>query len=258
MTMLMDVEDPMTSLFPTRVPEATEPMTPTESEAFAAWQESPDGRGVYRAMAAHIVDRLDGTPTNLLSVGDGEGLLSSQLAKLLPNTHVIGTDLCPEAIRRAGERHRAPNLEYRAVSVYDLEAQGYDAVVCMFTFHHFHQPQAGLARMIDALAPRGQLYLMDLRRDAGAGAYFRWIDTYVRLAPPVAPLFRASINAAHTTSELEVLLSEHAGQAEVGRVRWGAAAQAAFEAESPEGLAGFLPDADGLWVEGLFRKGPTQ
>jgi len=255
---LLDVAETTTTLFPERVPEASEAMTPEESAALAAWQASPTGRAVYAALGQHVADLLQLDGGRLLSVGEGEGRLASELATRLPHVEVLGSDLCPQAVAAAAERFQAPNLGYAACSAYDVESLGrFDAVVCVFTLHHFEDAARALASIYRVLKPGGQLYLMDLRRDAAAGAYFRWLDTYVDQVLPVARLFRESVRAAYTTAELHTLLGGWTSP-EVGRVRWGEEARAAFRVEDPA-AACTLPalelDIDGLWQQALAWRG---
>ncbi len=257
---LAEVEGRATELFPARVPEPTEVMTPEESAALATWQASPLGRGVYAGQAQHAIERLELSTGRVVSVGEGEGRLAWELARRLPQAEVIGVDLCPEAVGAARRKHQAPNLRFEVASAEDLSAFApARAVVCMFALHHLARPQVSLASMAALLAPGGGAYFMDLRRDASLGAYYRRLDEYVAVAPQVAPLFRASIAAAYTDRELADLLAPFTadGEVEVGRVEWGAAARAAFREQEPEAaltLPPLLQDTRGLWCEAVARR----
>lgn len=255
---LLDVAETTCSLFPERVPEASEAMTPEEGAALAAWQASPTGRAVYAALGQHITELLQLRGGRLLSVGEGEGRLASELAARNLEVEVVGSDLCPAAVAAAQTKHQAPNLSYTACSAYDLDALGkFDAVVCAFTLHHFADAARALSSMHRVLKPGGQLYLMDLRRDAAAGAYFRWLDTYVDQVLPVARLFRESVRAAYTTAELHALLGGW-GSPEVSRVRWGDSAREAFCLEDPGSERTLLAselDIEGLWQQAHAWRG---
>lgn len=259
MIVLDEVHAPATALFPCRVPEPAEAMTPTESAALAAWQQSPLGRAVYDGLAAHVVAALGPAPARVLCVAEGEGLLAARLAARLPGAAVVGTDLCPEVVGRARARHPAPNLRFEPASAYALGRLGpVDAVVCAFSFHHFSAPADALAQMRDVLAPGGRLYLMDLRRDADLGSYFRRLDDYVGVAPEVARLFRMSVNAAWTTAELSALLDATGGWARRsgGPVAFGAPGRGALAgALEPALVAASLRDIEGLWQEVVAVRG---
>ncbi len=251
-------EDPAeaTSLFPVRVPEASEAMTPEESVSLAAWRATPLGYAVYSGLACHIVDRLGVREGRILSVGEGEGFLAAQIAALVPNAQVIGTDISADVIALARTRYRAPNLTFEVAAAGDLTDFGpADGVVCSFSLHHFSDVTGGIASMVEALAYGGRLYVQDLRRDAALKTYFEVLDMYVAHNLTVAGLFRASVNAAYTRRELEALLSKEEGGLDVGKVRFGARARAMYCASAAEStLASSLDIIDGLWVEALLER----
>ena len=256
--MLADVHDPATALFPVRVPEPTEAMTPEESASLVAWQETPTGSAIYSALAAHVASRVPVRSGRLLSVAEGQGLLAARLARRLPGVSVVGTDVCPEVVARAQADHlpkAGDNLSYEVASTYDLGKLGkFDAVVCLFSFHHFFEPELALAQMIGVLRPGGWLYLMDLRRDASAGSYFRRLDDYVQVALPVARLFRNSVQAAHTVAELRSLLGEHRSQLlDVGRIDWGDGAWEAYRREDRLGYEIARVEVPGLWLDAVLQ-----
>ena len=207
---LADLQELATALFPARVPEEHEVQTLSESEAFGRWQRTPAGRAFYRALAHQVEARLAprlGPGARVLSVGEGEGLLSSCLARLRPDWELVGVDLCPEVAARANSAPGRPrNVCYRQGTVYALEGE-WDAVLSVSSFHHFHDPTAALRSMRAALRPGGMLYILDLRRDAELAAYFRRLDQQVASGDlGKARLFRASVAASHTLVELRELL----------------------------------------------------
>jgi SAM-dependent methyltransferase len=246
-----------TELFPVRKPESSEAMTVEESASFSSWGESPQGLAVYGALASHIVDRLEVDHGRIVSVGEGEGLLASQIAARLPRAAVVGTDICPEVVARAQKRHQAANLSYEVVPVLELERVGKaDAVVCAFALHHFADPVTSVAKMVSLLAPGGVLYIEDLRRDARLASYSKLLAMYEGVNLTMAGLFRASVNAAYTRGELEALLSPHAGGREVGLVRLGQNPRATYEAVDEKKrmpLRDALEIIEGVWMEGVLR-----
>lgn len=255
---LAAVDERADVLFPRRVPEPVEAMTAEEYESFSAWQAMPAGRALYAGIAAQLLRTLAlPSGARVLSIGEGEGALCAAVAKLRPDLHVTGTDVAIEAIAEAARRYRAPNLSFRMASAYDVAGLGrFDAVICVFALHHFHEPASALRAMARAVAPGGQLYLMDLRRDANAGAYFRRLDDYVGLgALTMARLFRQSVRAAHTLAEVEALLAG-AGQLEVRPVRWDDELLGPVSEVDPIAPAYWGPlckDVGGLWVEATLR-----
>jgi SAM-dependent methyltransferase len=254
----MTTAETATSLFPKRVPEATEAMSPAESGAHAAWTSSPQGRAVYAALATHVVQRLATTRGQIVSVGEGEGLLAHEIANQLPSCSVIGTDISADAVERARTKHQAPNLRYEVAAAAEIGRLGPSgAVICAFALHHFADPGAAIRAMVEATTAGGRVYIQDLRRDANLGVYTRMVDMYAGIDPVVASTFRASVNAAYTPEELAALLAPHAGKAEVGRVKLGDAAREAYRKTDPNhgfSLDEALAVVDGLWVEALLVK----
>jgi SAM-dependent methyltransferase len=245
-----------TSIFPTRVPEATEAMAPAESAAHAAWTTSPQGRAVYAALATHIVQRLEVKSGQIVSVGEGEGLLASEMARQLRGCTVIGTDISADAVERARAKHQAPNLRYEVAAASEIGRFGSsEAVVAAFALHHFADPVAAIRAMVGATVAGGRVYVQDLRRDARLGVYFRMLDTYVGIDPIVAATFRASVNASYTEDDLRALLAPHPGRVEVGLVRFGEAACDVYRKTDPDhrfSLNEALAIVEGLWLEGLL------
>jgi SAM-dependent methyltransferase len=247
-----------TELFPVRKPESSEAMTPEESAAFSSWGENPQGLAVYGALASHIVERLGLERGRIVSVGEGEGLLASLLAARLPLATIVGTDICPEVVARARARHKATNLSYEVVPVLELVGVGSaDVVVCAFALHHFADPVASIANMVGLLSAGGLLYIEDLRRDATLASYSKLLKMYEGVNPTMADLFRASVNAAYTQTELDGLLSRHEGEREVGLVRFRDSARATYEnvdASQRMPLPEALEIVEGVWMEGVVRR----
>ncbi|MGE0709805.1 MAG: trans-aconitate 2-methyltransferase [Planctomycetota bacterium] len=255
---LADPREPATVLFPARVPEPTEAMTLAESEAFAAWQAGPAGQAFYRALARQVAaalgPHLSTDAPRVLSVGEGEGLLAAELARHRPGWRVVGLDVCRDVVARARTRPGLPeNVRFVRGSVYELTRR-WDAVISVSAFHHFHEPRRALEAMAGALEPQGTLYLLDLRRDAPASAYFRRLaqqmerDEWVK-----ARLFRASVAASHTADELSDLL-EGLGRAEVRALRLAPAALAALGGVGA--LSDVAPLLQDLHLEAWLTRGP--
>jgi SAM-dependent methyltransferase len=247
--------------FPTRVPEPDEPMTPAENAAFAAWQATPIGRAIYAGLAAHILERVglrDGQ--RALFVAEGQGALARALAERRPAVEALATDISEDFLARARQAPRPANLRHALASAYDLSRVGpADLVVCAFSFHHLHDPAAGLRSMWRAVAPGGALYVVDLRRDIDPASYLANLEEQALADPSMARLSAQSVHAAHTTDELRELLRAAAPEArvEVGRVALGPAASEAVLGDAPWELPpieAVRARIDGMWVEGLARR----
>jgi len=123
----------------------------------------------------------------VLSIGCGDGQFELMLAPRARS--VLGVDISPEAIdvaRRAQARAATPNVEFRCVSVADLElTERFDTIVCVAFLHHL--PAAGLEGFLEFVAahlePGGLLYTQDpsvngLLRHVGRIVLGRRYDTY--------------------------------------------------------------------------------
>jgi SAM-dependent methyltransferase len=123
----------------------------------------------------------------VLSIGCGDGQFEFMLAPRAQS--VLGVDISPEAIdvaRRAQARTGASNVEFRCVSVVDLElTERFDTIVCVAFLHHL--PAAGLEGFLEFVAsrlePGGVLYTQDpsihgLLRHVGRVLLGRRYDTY--------------------------------------------------------------------------------
>lgn len=119
---------------------------------------------------AHIVEALNLAPdSEILDVGCGPGWLSEWLARC--GYRVTGIDISEEMVGIARERiARAaaaspagapvPRAEFHAMEVTDLSWRGrFDAAVLYDALHHFHDERGTLARIRDALAPGGRVYV---------------------------------------------------------------------------------------------------
>lgn len=208
-----------TRLFPKRVPEPAAQMEAAEGLAFSAWTESAAGRAFYRALARQVrAGLLLGQRARVLSVGEGEGHLLAALSELEPGWELTGLELDRDTVERGQVRGR------RLVqgSLFDLGSSScpfgggarleFDAVISVSSFHHFDPPHMALLAMKEAAAPGGQVYLLDLRRDAALEAYFRRLNDHAAAENWVKlRLFRDSIAASHTVAELAELLAPRGG-----------------------------------------------
>jgi 2-polyprenyl-3-methyl-5-hydroxy-6-metoxy-1,4-benzoquinol methylase len=123
----------------------------------------------------------------VLSIGCGDGQFELMLA---PHARsVLGVDISPEAIavaRRALEGAGRPNVEFRCISVADLElTESFDTIVCVAFLHHLPAPALApfLAFIASHLAPGGVLYTQDpsvhgLLRTVGRVVLGSSYDTY--------------------------------------------------------------------------------
>lgn len=96
--------------------------------------------------------RQVGPVRSVLEVGCGEGHVTAKLAAQFPGARVLGTDFAPAIVEIARREH--PQLEFRAVSIYDAGTLGeWDLVVAPEVFEHLEEPARAL-KSIAAIAGR--------------------------------------------------------------------------------------------------------
>lgn len=108
------------------------------------------GNPVVRYLIDRYFDQLRGLvepldPQRVLDVGCGEGNTAERLNDWLSGRDYFGVDLNPEAAAYAGRR--LPHLRFAAGSVYDLQADMADLVVCLEVIEHLDDPQRAIAAL---------------------------------------------------------------------------------------------------------------
>lgn len=144
-----------------------------------------------------------GAPGRLLEVGAGEGQFTEALARVLPETEILGVDLTP----RVGRLYRGPRervtFAVRPVEEVAAEHAGrFDLVVVCDVLHHV--PPAARAAFLETcgrcVAPGGTLVLKDWERIATPIHALAWFsDRYVtqdRIAYLTAPELRTALTEA--------------------------------------------------------------
>jgi SAM-dependent methyltransferase len=156
---------------------------------YAEQRYNPTGWRLRQRRDARILRAASpgGRLGRVLSIGCGDGQFELMLAPW--SRSVLGVDISPQAIdvaQRALVRAGTPNVEFRCLSVADLElADSFDTIVCVAFLHHL--PAAGLAPFLkfvaSHLAPDGVLYTQDpsvhgLLRHVGRVVLGGRYDTY--------------------------------------------------------------------------------
>ena len=110
-----------------------------------------------------VLDALPPGIGTVLDVGTGDGLLAAELTPRVRS--VVGIDLGAEVLARAADE--APDVEWVCgdVLTHDL-GRRFDAVVSIATLHHLPDPETGLRRMADLVAPGGVLVVVGLARSS--------------------------------------------------------------------------------------------
>lgn len=104
---------------------------------------------------------LSNTPTSVLDVGCGTGLMLSQLEKAYPNIHLTGVDISPKMLEAAHAKTK--NAKYINKDMNDPVTLGSlpqsDCVISLSVQHHMPDTDAYLKILRDLCAPNGTVYL---------------------------------------------------------------------------------------------------
>ncbi|HXP99018.1 MAG TPA: class I SAM-dependent methyltransferase [Solirubrobacteraceae bacterium] len=89
------------------------------------------------------------SPTSLLDVGCGEGVLVHQWAQRLGEARVVGIDLEEPSIQAGWAQHQAPNLEYRTMRAESLPfaENEFDLACAIEVLEHVPDPEHTLSEM---------------------------------------------------------------------------------------------------------------
>ncbi|HLN47667.1 MAG TPA: methyltransferase domain-containing protein [Magnetospirillaceae bacterium] len=125
-----------------------------DAQARAIWpQESP------------LFQRYSLPPdARILDAGCGTGEISSRLAELYPQAHVLGVDIIDQHLELARSRYArlAPRLSFEHQSVYELRApdHSFDLTVCRHVLHSIPHPDRVIAELARVTRPGGYLHLI--------------------------------------------------------------------------------------------------
>jgi 2-polyprenyl-3-methyl-5-hydroxy-6-metoxy-1,4-benzoquinol methylase len=159
---------------------ATREAVPTGNTYDKYGSTNPVVRRLMVAFERDMLELLDrASPSSIIDVGCGEGVLTEKWAERLPHSRVVGIDLDDPKLRRQWAERTRPNLEFRAGYGHDLPyADGeFEAATAMEVLEHVPDPGAVLGEMarvasgwILASVPREPLWrALNLAR----GAYLR-------------------------------------------------------------------------------------
>lgn len=195
------------------IPRILEPESMDGPEEVAQY-DAMDHRAVNDAfvadfLAAHGPCRGD----EILDVGTGTARIPIALALADPKARIVGFDLAPAMIERAGRNVAEAGLADRirfvlgdAKAPTALGDARCEAVITNTIIHHIPNPKPALAAMLDRVAPGGTLFVRDLDRPDDQETLARLVEQHAGGESPEArELFRASLHAALTLPEIAAL-----------------------------------------------------
>jgi SAM-dependent methyltransferase len=126
-------------------------------------------RPLYAAMADELANA--DSFHRVLDLDTGPGYLPIELARRKRDLCIIGVDESPDMIRLANANARAfganQNVEFTTGDPSNLPYPGryFDAVVSVNVLHHWHDPLAIFEEVYHIIAPGGQFWIYDYRKD---------------------------------------------------------------------------------------------
>jgi SAM-dependent methyltransferase len=113
--------------------------------------QNPVMRKVIRRFLDHLCARIvEIRPKTIIDLGCGEGVVASEIHRVLPDVRYVGIDANGEAIRMA--RASNPNCEFLEGDIFDGHPDGAvaDLALCVEVLEHLDQPDLALGRIAAA------------------------------------------------------------------------------------------------------------
>jgi ubiquinone/menaquinone biosynthesis C-methylase UbiE len=147
--------DELTDLNPQAKQMADESMVRNlDAQARAIWPQEVE---LFRRYALPSEGRI-------LDAGCGTGEISSRLAKLFSQCHVLGVDIIDDHLEmaRSGYAELATRLSFEHQSVYELNAadHAFDLTVCRHVLHSIPYPDRVIAELVRVTRRGGYLHLL--------------------------------------------------------------------------------------------------
>jgi ubiquinone/menaquinone biosynthesis C-methylase UbiE len=172
------------------------------ARAYAREAQSPFMRLGYSRVVKGIVQR--GLQGRFLEIGSGPAVLTTMIARAIPEARITAVDISPAMVTIAKEQVESEGLTDRiefvegdATDAGLLDQLGqFDLVYSTFSLHHWDDPEGAIKNLLRSVSSGGTLLIHDLRR-------VWWLSRI-----PSDDGFIRSIRAAYTPAELGDLLAK--------------------------------------------------
>ena len=109
----------------------------------------------------------------ILDLGCGDGLITAQLAELVPNGLVIGIDASQNMIDLAGKTHKIQNLRFDLMDINEIESENeFDIIISNATLHWIKDHKKLLSNVCKALKAGGITHF-NFAADGNCSAFFK-------------------------------------------------------------------------------------
>lgn len=146
------------------------------------------------AFIAPFLKTLKGTE-NILDVGCGDGKITADISKFVPEGSVVGIDLSEPMIEWAQKQYHPleyPNLSFQVGSFLEPNIQGqFDLIVSFCALQHSFDQQQALSNLANLLKPNGKLLILVPTRNnpawnnarANTQSKSKWAGYWQNVAP---------------------------------------------------------------------------
>jgi SAM-dependent methyltransferase len=136
---------------------------------YRLWAE-PSIEPMHRRIASEVPIEKG----SLLDIGCGGGKLDRLIAGARPNVRVVGLDSSEPMLRSARKRFAGSTVEFRLGTIEESGFSGeFDFALSVLSFHHWEEPEKGLAAVRRALVPGGRFWIYEMDPEAPADAIRR-------------------------------------------------------------------------------------
>ena len=173
---------------------------------YAEWADSSEAtREVYARLAARVAAEVE--IGEILDVGSGPGHLAIELARLLPETKIVGLDVSASMIEIAERNVAKQGFSDRVVFRHGDATEipfavcTFDFVVSSWSLHLWRDPAQVFAEIHRVLRPGCGALVYDARKHPPAEDVSRWMSTADSLVMRLG--LRHSFNEGYTGGEIE-------------------------------------------------------
>ncbi len=115
---------------------------------------------VEKYMAGHIEPGME-----VLSVGDGPGIILGAICDLHPSVRGTGVDISPDRVNEAARKNRGnPRTRFVCGDAHAMQfpAESFDLVYCRMLMQYLQHKERAVAEMVRVCKPGGMVLLQDL------------------------------------------------------------------------------------------------
>jgi len=121
------------------------------------------------AHTVQLIEQFHPTPSAMIDVGCGTGLLTEKIRKTFNDVHITGADVSGDMLENARQRFADDqNTQWHVAPAESLavEDHAFDLLTCTNAFHLIRHHEAALTEFKRVLQPGGTLVVIDWCRDA--------------------------------------------------------------------------------------------